>query len=75
MLYSVNKPAMRQALDVAKKRLGHQDEQAQSFRLSELQPATRNGNGHGHGAAEVPPPLPALKMAATAGLPPAPVTR
>ncbi len=70
MLYSVNKPAMRQAIDVSRKRLGTQDETPHSFRLSEPPPnshhaAPASGNGN-------PPPMPNLKFAA-AGRPPAPV--
>jgi twitching motility protein PilT len=71
MLYSVNKPAMRQAIDLAKKKLGHQDEATHSFRLTEMHPgradaAATNGK---------PPPLPDLKMAAAPARPPAPVGR
>jgi twitching motility protein PilT len=72
MLYSVNKPAMRQAIDVAKKRLGHHDENAtHSFRLSETHP-TRASSADAAGA---PPPLPPLKFATPASRPPAPATR
>lgn len=35
MLYSVNKPVMRQALDAAKKKLGQQEISTDTFRLSE----------------------------------------
>ena len=65
MLYSVNKQVMRQAIDIAKKKLGQQDETPHSFRLSELHP------GRAAGPAETaPPPLPPLKVASH---PPAPV--
>lgn len=59
MLYSVNKTAMRQAIDVSKKRLGTQDETPHSFRLTELHPARAAVTEGG-----APPPLPGLKMAA-----------
>ena len=50
MLYSVNKPAMRQALDLAKKRLGQDDSTAHGFRLADLEapPEPIGTNGHGH---------------------------
>ncbi len=35
MLYSVNKSAMRQGIDVAKKKLGHDDHTPHNFRLTE----------------------------------------
>jgi hypothetical protein len=54
MLYSVNKPAMRQALDIARKRMGTQDETPHGFRLTEHTPKP---------VVAEPPPLPALKMA------------
>jgi twitching motility protein PilT len=62
MLYSVNKSTMRQALDVAKKKLGHDDQTPHNFRLSEH-----------HSPAAKPPALPAeLKHG---GNPPPPAPR
>lgn len=74
MLYAVNKPAMRQAIDVSKKRLGHQEESTHSFRLTEEHPAKAAAvpNGIGAGA---PPPLPPLKFPPAPARPPAPVGR
>jgi hypothetical protein len=81
MLYAVNKPAMRQAIDVSKKRLGHQEESTHSFRLSEEHSTKRHSDPFASGATNgstpsAPPPLPPLKMSpGVAARPPAPVVR
>jgi twitching motility protein PilT len=66
MLYSVNKPTMRQAIDISKKRRGAHDETPHSFRLTEM-----------HGSEAKPPALGTgtIKFAAAAARPPAPVGR
>ncbi len=76
MLYSVNKPTMRQAIDISKKRAGVQDETPHSFRLSEMAPRGHEAGGNGHPTAKpasTTQPLPAaLRFAAK---PPAPAGR
>ncbi len=77
MLYSVNKPVMRQTLDQAKKRLGKDDQTPHNFRLASLEAAPAEpvtyipraqqmraaaAAAAAAGAAE-PPPLPGLKLA------------
>jgi twitching motility protein PilT len=51
MLYSVNKPMMRQAIDLARKRMGTDDTTPHGFRLADLH--------------EAPPPLPGRPVGGT----------
>jgi len=65
MLYSVNKPVMRQILDQTKKRMGLSDETPHNFRLADLnakeghEPAASSTSSH----RPPPPPLPEIKLA------------
>jgi hypothetical protein len=56
MLYSVNKSAMRRAIDIAKKSLGPKDETPSGFRLS---PERGHAAPAPALAIQRPPPLPA----------------
>jgi twitching motility protein PilT len=71
LLYSVNKPVMRKAIDLAKKDMGTADNSPTGFKLvhTDEHKTPPISNGMGPGTFPVPPPpLPTVKPAAAPGL-------